>query len=159
MKQMWAPWRVEYIRMEKPKGCVLCEIPQQDNDVANYLLYRGELNYVMMNKYPYNGGHLMVVPYRHVARLDDLSDAEITEHYRLIQRSLKILREVFNPAGFNIGVNMGKVAGAGIEEHVHSHIVPRWQGDTNFMPVIGDVKVISEAMADTYDRLKEKFQS
>ena len=157
MEQIWAPWRIKYIQMEKPEGCILCDKPGQNNDAQNYILYRGSKNFVIMNAYPYNPGHLMVAPYRHVASLDELTDDELHEHFNIVSRSVRLLRQVFTPGGFNIGVNMGKVAGAGIDEHVHTHIVPRWQGDTNFMPVISDVRVVPEALAETYDKLRGKF--
>jgi ATP adenylyltransferase len=143
--------------MEKPKGCILCDKPKENNDAQNYILYRGDKNFIMMNLYPYNAGHLMIAPYRHIANLEELNNEELREYWQIVTRSLKVLRKVFNPGGFNIGINMGKAAGAGIEEHVHTHIVPRWHGDTNFMPVIGDVKVISQALAETYQKLKEQF--
>ncbi len=159
MKHLWAPWRMQYVQMKKGKGCILCEKPgqEQENDAMNYILYRGGKNFVIMNSYPYSPGHLMVVPYRHVASLDELTDEELHEHFDMVSRSIKILRQAFNSDGFNLGMNIGKVAGAGIEGHIHTHIVPRWQGDTNFMPVISDVKVVSEALAETYQKLKGKF--
>ena len=157
MKQIWAPWRIEYIQMQKPEGCILCDKPKQKDDVANYILYRGDHNFVIMNSYPYNPGHLMVAPYRHVAHLEELTDRERHEHFDIVSRSVKLLKEVFSPAGFNIGINMGKVAGAGIDDHIHTHIVPRWQGDTNFMPLIADVRVVPEALAETYKKLQGKF--
>jgi len=157
MKQIWAPWRIEYIRMEKPEGCILCEKPGQNNDATNYILYRGSQNFIIMNSYPYNPGHLMVAPYRHIANLEELTDEELGEHFQLVCQSIKILRQSFNPGGFNLGINVGKVAGAGIDDHVHTHIVPRWQGDTNFMPVLSDVRVVAEALAETYEKLKAKF--
>jgi len=157
MKQIWAPWRIEYIQMQKPEGCILCDKPKQKDDVANYILYRGDNNFVMMNSYPYNPGHLMIAPYRHVAHLEELTDGERHEHFDMVSRNIKLLKEVFSPAGFNIGMNIGRVAGAGIDDHIHTHIVPRWQGDTNFMPVIADVRVMPEALAETYDKLKGKF--
>jgi ATP adenylyltransferase len=157
MEQIWAPWRIEYIEMEKAKGCILCDKPKENNDAPNYILYRGKKNFVILNSYPYNPGHLMVAPYRHVASLEELTNEELSEHFEIVSRSLKVLRRVFNPGGFNIGINMGKVAGAGIDDHIHTHIVPRWPGDTNFMPVIADVRVLPEALAETYDRLKDEF--
>jgi len=157
MEQIWAPWRIQYIQMEKPEGCILCDKPGQNNDAQNYILYRGSKNFVIMNAYPYNPGHLMVAPYRHVASLDELTDDELHEHFNIVSRSVRLLRQVFAPGGFNIGVNIGKVAGAGIDEHIHTHIVPRWQGDTNFMPVISDVRVVPEALAETYKKLGGKF--
>ena len=151
---------MEYIRMKKAEGCILCEKPQQsqDNDAANCILYRGTKNFIIMNSYPYNPGHLMVVPYRHVASLEELTDEERHEHFDIVSRGVQVLKQAFNPGGFNIGINIGKVAGAGIDDHIHTHIVPRWQGDTNCMPVIADVRVIPEALAETYEKLKGKFE-
>jgi len=157
MRQIWAPWRIEYIQMKKSAGCILCDKPKQNNDAANYILYRGSKNFIMLNSYPYNPGHLMTAPYRHIANLEELTDEERNEHFEIVSRGIKVLKEVFNPSGFNIGINMGKVAGAGIDDHFHTHTVPRWQGDTNFMPVISDIRVIPEALAETYKKLKEKF--
>jgi ATP adenylyltransferase len=157
MEQIWAPWRMQYIQMEKPKGCILCEKPKQNTDALNYILYRGNKNFVMMNSYPYNPGHLMIAPYRHVANLEELTSAELQEHFEIVSRGIVLLKQVFCPAGFNIGLNLGRVAGAGIDDHIHTHIVPRWQGDTNFMPVLSDVRVMPEALAETYEKLKGKF--
>ncbi len=157
MEHIWAPWRMEYIETGKPKGCILCDRPEENNDAPNYILYRGGKNFVMMNRYPYNPGHLMVSPYRHIAGLEELGDEELLEHWQIVARSLKVLRKAFNPAGFNIGVNMGRAAGAGIEEHFHTHIVPRWHGDTNFMPVVGGARVIPQALSETYEKLKGEF--
>jgi ATP adenylyltransferase len=157
MEQIWAPWRIEYIQMEKTEGCVLCDKSGQSSDTQNYILYRGDKNFIIMNSYPYNPGHLMVAPYRHIASLEQLTDKELHEHFEIVSRGIKILRQIFNPGGFNIGINMGKLAGAGIDDHFHTHIVPRWQGDTNFMPVISNVRVLPEALAKTYEKLKGKF--
>jgi ATP adenylyltransferase len=154
MEHIWAPWRVEYIRMEKPPECILCKKPQESDDEANYILYRGKRNFVILNSWPYNPGHLMVAPYRHVASLEHLDDEELLEHFDIVRRSTSMLRRIFNPNGFNIGINLGRTAGAGIEDHFHTHIVPRWEGDTNFMPVIHDTKVIPEGLASTYSKLK-----
>ena len=157
MERIWAPWRIQYIQMEKPEGCILCEKPGQNNDAQNYILHRGDKNFIILNSYPYNPGHLMVAPYRHVASLEKLTDEERQEHFEIVSRSVRVLKQVFNPGGFNIGINLGKAAGAGIEDHFHTHIVPRWQGDTNFMPVLSDVRVLPEALADTYQKLKGKL--
>jgi ATP adenylyltransferase len=157
MKYIWAPWRIRYVRSEKPKGCILCDKPKENKDAENYILYRGKLNFVMLNAYPYNPGHLMVVPYRHAASLVELTEKERNEHYALVTRGIEVLQAVFTPAGFNIGANLGKVAGAGIDDHFHSHIVPRWNGDTNFVPVLSDVRVIPQALQDTYQDLAGKF--
>ncbi|MBI4187108.1 MAG: HIT domain-containing protein [Chloroflexi bacterium] len=157
MEYLWAPWRIQYIQMEKPRGCILCDKPAEDNDVANYILYRGVHNFIMLNAYPYNAGHLMIAPGRHTANLEKLTDEELTEHFRLVSRSVGILKQVFKPDGFNIGINLGFVAGAGIHDHIHTHIVPRWQADTNFMPVTADTKVVNEALSATYQKLKDRF--
>ena len=157
MDQLWAPWRVQYIESKKVEGCILCEKPKDDDDATNLILHRGRLNFIIMNAYPYNPGHLMVAPYRHVATPDDLRPDEMHEHAELVARCVKVLRETFNSAGFNTGMNIGKVAGAGIDGHIHSHIVPRWVGDTNFMPAVGYTRVVSQALEDTYNRLKGEF--
>jgi ATP adenylyltransferase len=154
MERIWAPWRIRYIEQAKPKGCFLCDKPSEQNDEQNYILARGEYSFVILNSYPYNPGHLMVAPYRHVASLEEFTEKERREHFDIVSRSLAVLRQVFDAAGFNIGINLGKAAGAGIEDHTHTHIVPRWHGDTNFMPVLSDVKVLPEALADTYQKLK-----
>jgi ATP adenylyltransferase len=157
METIWAPWRIGYVRMTKPEGCILCRKPAEDCDRDNYILYRGRHNFVMLNAFPYNPGHLMIAPYRHVASPELLTTEELHEHHEIVTRCLTVLRAVFNPSGFNIGMNLGRVAGAGIDEHIHSHIVPRWSGDTNFMPVVGSTRVIPEALAETYDKLKGRF--
>jgi len=140
--------------MEKPKGCIFCEKTREKRDEENLILYRGKDAFIIMNAFPYNNGHLMVAPYRHVPTLENLKNDELLEVFKLVNFSLRILREAMNPDGFNIGVNIGRVAGAGIEEHVHVHIVPRWNGDTNFMPVIANTKVISEGLSETYRNLR-----
>ena len=154
MEHLWAPWRIEYVQMSKPAGCILCDKPKEDADVANYILYRGSLNFVMLNSFPYNPGHLMVSPYRHVGTPEDLTAEESREHIELIGRCVKALRQVFEPAAFNTGMNIGRIAGAGVDGHIHSHVVPRWQGDTNFMPVVGDARVVPQALAETYKKLQ-----
>ena len=154
MEHVWAPWRMEYLRMEKPEGCIFCDKAKENKDELNYILYRGEKNFVILNTYPYNPGHLMVVPYRHVSSLEELDYEELCEHYEIVKRSTKALRIAFNPAGLNIGMNLSKTAGAGIDDHIHTHIVPRWDGDTNFMPVIFNTRVLPEALTATYEKLK-----
>ncbi|MBN2186794.1 MAG: HIT domain-containing protein [Dehalococcoidia bacterium] len=154
MEQIWAPWRIEYIENPKEGSCVLCQKPKESNDEANFILYRGQHNFVILNAFPYNPGHLMVVPYQHTANLQDLTHEKIIEHFDIIKKGLELLKLTLKPAGFNIGLNIGKVAGAGIEGHLHTHIVPRWQGDTNFMPVLSDTRVLSEALTATYRKLK-----
>jgi ATP adenylyltransferase len=157
MKHIWAPWRIEYIRAAKPTGCILCDKPKEKKDQENYILFRGKLNFIMLNSYPYNPGHLLVAPYRHIASLENLTEAERNEHYTLVSRGVVVLRKVLNPTGFNLGANLGKVAGAGIDDHFHSHIVPRWQGDTNFITTLGDARVVPQALADSYESLAGKF--
>jgi ATP adenylyltransferase len=157
MKHTWAPWRIEYIRMVKQNGCILCDKPKEKKDAENFILFRGEKNFIMLNAYPYNPGHLLIAPYRHISSLELLTESERNEHYKLVSLGIEVLKAQLNPAGFNVGANLGKVAGAGIDDHFHSHIVPRWQGDDNFMPVLADTKVIPQALADTYNDLKGKF--
>jgi ATP adenylyltransferase len=157
MEQLWAPWRIEYIRRATESGCILCQKPRENNDEANFILYRGQHSFIILNAFPYNPGHLMVAPYRHIANLQDLTDAEAKELFDLIKKGWALLNEVMKPDGFNIGLNLGKIAGAGIAEHLHTHVVPRWQGDTNFMPVLSDTKVISEALISTYQKLRAKL--
>jgi len=157
MEQIWAPWRIQYIMKGKQEGCILCDKPGENKDDLNYILYRGDKNFVILNCYPYNPAHLMVAPYRHIASPEDMTEEEQHEHFEIVNQCIKVLRQVFDPGGFNIGINVGKVAGAGIADHFHTHIVPRWQGDTNFVPVLSDVRVLPEALAETYQKLKGKF--
>ncbi len=154
---LWAPWRMEYILGEKESGCIFCTRINQDNDKENLILLRGKNNFVIMNKYPYNNGHLMVVPNRHTSEFDSLSDPEKLEMMNLVSESMNVLKKTVNPDGFNVGLNIGKIAGAGIDDHLHFHIVPRWVADTNFMPVVGQTKIISEDLGETWERLKEGF--
>jgi ATP adenylyltransferase len=143
--------------MARESGCILCQKPGENNDEANFILYRGQHNFIIMNTFPYNPGHLMVAPYRHIANLEELRAEEAMELFDIVKKGLGLLKEVMKPTGFNIGLNMGKVAGAGIAEHLHTHIVPRWQGDTNFMPVLSDTRVVSEAVSATYKKLRAKL--
>jgi len=158
MDQLWAPWRMEYIERPSETGCILCQKPGEQNDEANLILYRGQSNFIILNAFPYNPGHLMIAPYRHTANLQDLSEDEAKEHFDIVRKGITLLARILKPAGFNVGMNIGKVAGAGIEEHLHTHIVPRWQGDANFMPVLSNTKVISEALAATYKKLKSAIE-
>ncbi len=159
MDRLFSPWRSRYITSffheGKEKGeCVLCAAPVANDDDGRYLVHRGTTSYVVMNLYPYNSGHLMVVPYRHCADLTLLTAEETTEIMELTKRMIRALRAVSNPDGFNVGSNLGRTAGAGIDQHVHLHIVPRWSGDTNFMPVLADTKLISEDMEETLRKLR-----
>jgi ATP adenylyltransferase len=161
LERMWAPWRLKYIKggdESVQKGCIFCTKPQASNDRDNLILYRGSHSFVIMNLYPYNNGHLMVVPYEHTADIGSPSAACVTEMWRLTDAAVTILGERFNAQGFNVGMNLSRCAGAGIDEHMHIHIVPRWNGDTNFMPVVGKVKVISQGMWEAYDMLKPAFE-
>ncbi len=158
MKDLFAPWRIEYIRMEKHENCIFCDLPREKEDEKNLILHRGKHAFVIMNNYPYNPGHVMVAPYRHVGSWEELSNEEILEMHNLVTLMIRAIKNRMNPEGFNIGVNLGRVAGAGIEDHVHIHIVPRWNGDTNFMPVIADTKVIPQAINETYRELKEEIE-
>ncbi len=153
MEQLWAPWRMEYIRSDKSEKCIFCKGLKDGDDRGNLLLLRGRGSSIMLNRYPYNSGHLMVFPNRHVKDLSLLEGGESTEIIDMLNLSIDVLKKTMNPMGFNIGINMGKCAGAGIEDHLHIHVVPRWAGDTNFMPVIGDTKVISQHLMETYDSL------
>ena len=154
MKHLWSPWRLEYLTAPKVEGCVFCHAAERSDDRENLVLLRGERAFLILNRYPYNNGHFMVVPYAHVPSLEDLGAPTLTEMMLLLKRGLAALRATLVPDGFNIGANLGQVAGAGIEEHVHLHAVPRWEGDTNFMPVIGDMRVVPQTWLQTYDELE-----
>lgn len=154
MKTIWAPWRIEYILNDKKDGCIFCAaLAKQDN----LTLYKGQATMVTMNKFPYINGHLLVAPIRHIAALDQLDKPEMGDLMATIEQSVGILKKVMQPDGFNVGLNLGKVAGAGIEEHLHFHIVPRWLGDTNALTVFGEVRVIPEHIKATYNNLKPHF--
>ncbi len=156
MKTMWAPWRMEYILAEKEEGCIFCDALSKNADLT---LYKGTDTLVVMNKFPYINGHLLVAPLRHLARLDQLDKREMGEMLATVERSIDILKQVMKPDGFNVGLNLGMVAGAGVEDHLHFHIVPRWLGDTNALTVFADVRVIPEHIKATYDNLKPYFNN
>lgn len=158
MDCIWAPWRSVYIGKSHGEGCVFCEKLQSNEDEANLVLLRGDKTFVLMNLYPYNNGHLLIMPKRHVADIEDLTGEEMSELFLMTQKMVKVLR-VFNPQGFNVGANIGRAAGAGVPGHFHIHVVPRWVGDTNFMPLFGDVRVISESLEVTYMKLKESLEN
>ena len=155
MQQLWAPWRMAYIEAggQKDEGCIFCVKPAEQRDEENLILYRGERCFVLMNLFPYNNGHLMIAPYAHVPSIEELDAATLTELMTAAQHCLAALRAAMNPQGFNLGINQGTVAGAGIADHVHLHVVPRWNGDTNFMPVLADVKVLPEHLTETRSKL------
>ena len=159
MDVIWAPWRMAYIDGEKPEGCIFCCDPQPGNLRDNLILAVTSYSMVMLNKYPYNGGHLLVFPRRHAGSFDELPSEEYHELSDCLRKSVGLVRQVLCPGGTNLGMNLGKSAGAGVEGHLHWHIVPRWEGDTNFMPVVGDVRVIPQHLLDTYDRLRPHFLS
>ena len=157
MKHIWAPWRIEYIKIAKQDGCFLCRYFENQNDQENLLLARGKLCAVVMNRFPYTGGHLMVCPYRHISDLSDLSDAEHLELMHWTTRSVEILKKHMKPEGFNIGINIGEAGGAGLKDHLHMHVVPRWLGDTNFTAVLNDVRVVPQALEALWLELKPSF--
>jgi ATP adenylyltransferase len=159
VKHLWAPWRIQYIKGPAPEACIFCLPPAAGDDRARHIVYRGRLAFVILNAFPYNAGHLMIVPNRHVADLGLLDDGETLELMRLAAASMAAIRDVYAADGFNIGVNVGRAAGAGILDHVHLHVVPRWVGDTNFMPVLGDVKVLPEDLSVTRDRLSAALRA
>lgn len=159
MERLWAPWRMDYIAGPDTKkgGCIFCLREKKEEDRQRLVLFRGEYSFVIMNRYPYSNGHLMVAPYRHVADVADLSAEEAAETHALMVRSKRALSEVFHPEGFNIGMNLGKAAGAGVDDHLHLHIVPRWIGDVNFMSTLAEVRVIPEHLQATYERILPLF--
>lgn len=157
MEQLWAPWRLAYIKGPEPEGCIFCTKPAEDRDEDNLIVWRGGTAFVMLNRYPYNSGHVMAVPVRHTGELDDLTPQEVADLWEAVRRSVRALRRALGAQAFNIGVNLGRAAGAGITDHLHVHVVPRWVGDTNFMPVLAEVKVIPQHLLDTYRQLREAF--
>jgi len=152
-ERLWAPWRFQYIEAKETPGCIFVELPRQDTDRENLILHRGQFAFVMLNAFPYTNGHLLVAPYKHTANLSELDDAEHLEIGRLVTAGVRWIEDAYRPDGFNIGVNLGRAAGAGIPTHVHWHIVPRWNGDTNFMTTIGEVRVLPQSLEESYDRL------
>ncbi len=159
MKQLWAPWRMEYIttEMEKAEGCIFCNFPAENNDEKNLIAYRAEKCFVILNKFPYNNGHVMVVPYQHTGDILELSDDVLLDMQKTIKLTVQAIRETMHPHAMNIGMNLGRSAGAGIADHVHYHLVPRWNGDTNFMPILTGTKVVSESLIATWEKLVKAF--
>ena len=158
MERLWAPWREKFILCEKEPGCFLCRTSREKQDRKNLILFRGEKCFVILNRYPYNNGHLMIAPFRHVGKLEELRDEELTEIWKTAQLCVRALKSGLKPKGINLGMNLGKVSGAGVGDHIHLHIVPRWQGDTNFMPIFAETKVVSVGLADTYRLLKRELK-
>lgn len=160
MKKLWAPWRMEYIResiIEKNEECIFCISSKADEDRSKLILHRSDSAFIVMNKFPYNNGHLLIAPYRHISNFEELNADEFVNIQQLLSVSIQAMKDIMHPQGFNIGLNLGRAAGAGIDDHIHYHILPRWNGDTNFLPVLGEVKVISEALDESYDRIKAAF--
>jgi ATP adenylyltransferase len=155
MKRIWAPWRMKYILQSRKAGCFLCAILKSRQDKRHLVLKRGKFCYLLANKYPYNNGHLMVAPYKHTDTLEDLRPEEMTEMMQLASDACKALRKCLRPDGFNLGLNIGAAAGAGLKDHLHLHIVPRWEGDTNFMPVFGEVKIIPQPLDELCRKMKK----
>jgi ATP adenylyltransferase len=156
-ERLWAPWRLEYIKGPKPDECIFCAAVESEDDAGRYVVARGERCFVMLNAYPYNNGHVMISPYEHVPSIEQLDEPTLLELMTLARRSLKAIREAYGPEGFNLGINQGKIAGAGVEDHVHLHVVPRWGADTNFMPVIGSTRVLPESLDGSYETLSKLF--
>jgi ATP adenylyltransferase len=160
VERLWAPWRLEYVEnADKQEGCVFCRAAASDDDEGQLVVHRGERAFVLLNKFPYSSGHMLVAPYRHGLNFGDLDEAEILEIHRLGAQGLEALAATYAPDGYNLGWNIGRVAGAGIPDHGHLHVVPRWAGDTNFMPVLADVKVIPEHLTATRARLADAWPS
>lgn len=158
MKHIWSPWRMKYIRdHQAPKGCIFCNAVKLEDGVENLIVKRGRNAFVILNRYPYTSGHIMVVPFLHVGTLGELDQAVTAEIMELIQKSIQVINAVYKPEGYNIGANLGAVAGAGIAEHVHFHVVPRWGGDTNFMTSVGEARVLPEDLCETLARLRDAW--
>jgi len=160
MNHLWAPWRMEFIEelRNRTSGCVFCELAEPGDDRTRLILHRGKFSYALMNKYPYNNGHLLIIPYKHTGLLTGLDSDEHAEMMSMAAHSMEIMKETMEAEGFNCGFNFGKVAGAGITDHIHFHVVPRWNGDCNFLPIIGDTRSMPEYLETTYDRLIGGFK-
>jgi ATP adenylyltransferase len=156
---LWAPWRAGFILGKKEKGCIFCKRLKEKDSSKNLIVYRGKLAFVILNKFPYNAGHAMIVPTRHVGHLEKLNEAEAKEFFELTQSTVAVIKKVLKPSSMNLGMNLGRASGAGIPGHVHMHVVPRWHGDTNFMPVVGQTKVMSIPLGPVYKALKKEFNS
>jgi ATP adenylyltransferase len=158
MDHLWSPWRYKYIASaDRQEGCVFCRIEQADKDAENYVVYRARLNFIVLNLFPYTSGHLMIVPYEHLASLPSVNEPTTTEMIELAKRAQVALEAEYHPDGFNIGMNLGKSAGAGIADHLHLHVVPRWTGDANFVSIVGETRVLPEDLITTYEKLSKHF--
>ncbi|MFN8159842.1 MAG: HIT domain-containing protein [Solirubrobacterales bacterium] len=159
-ERIWAPWRLSYVKdaaKDIEEACIFCAKPPERRDQENLIVHRGERCFVILNLYPYTNGHLMVAPYEHTARLQDLEPDTVAEMMDLARRAMNRLEEVYDPHGYNVGFNQGRAAGAGVEHHIHMHVVPRWGGDTNFMPVIADTKVMPQTLEESYEALRKGY--
>jgi ATP adenylyltransferase len=159
-ERIWAPWRLEYVKGASEGAgteCIFCTKPEADDDEANLIVHRGELCFVILNLFPYTNGHLMVAPYEHLATLPELDPPTVAELMALSQRAMTVLERTYEPHGYNVGFNQGRVAGAGVEHHIHMHVVPRWGGDTNFMPVLADTRVMPQSLEESYRALRGSF--
>ena len=159
-ERIWAPWRLEYVKdaaKDVEDECIFCAKPADEDDEANLIVHRGGRCFVILNKYPYTNGHLMVAPFEHLATIQELDAATVGELMALAQRAMSVLEDEYSPHGYNVGFNQGRVAGAGVEHHIHLHVVPRWGGDTNFMPVIADTRVMAQTLEQTYAALRGRF--
>ena len=159
MNHLWSPWRMEYIEnSNRVDGCVFCVMPEMQDRTQNLIAYRGKCAFVILNRYPYTSGHLMVVPYEHTSSLEELDSVTRAEMMELTTQCIAVLRKIYTPQGFNVGANIGEAAGAGVKDHVHIHIVPRWSGDTNFMSTVGEARVLPESLETTFERVKQGFE-
>jgi ATP adenylyltransferase len=158
MKRIFAPWRYKYVSNPDSEGCIFCKAASSDDDKKSGVLFRGKYAFVIMNVYPYNNGHIMVAPYKHTGNFEELSEDEMLEMSVILKRWQKVIKKAMNPDGFNIGINLGRIAGAGFEDHLHYHLVPRWSGDTNFMPVISDTKIVPMSIGEGYDLLLKVYR-
>ena len=158
MDRIWAPWRIEYVSRKRTKGCIFCKIFREKNDKKNLILFRSQHCFAVFNKFPYNNGHLMIVANKHVDFFDALSDKASSDIIKTLTKVKSILKKTIKPGGFNIGLNVGKIAGAGVDKHLHFHLVPRWQGDTNFMPILASTKLISQSLNDLYKKMKKEVR-
>jgi ATP adenylyltransferase len=159
MQHLWAPWRIRYILGEKEPGCFFCRKSQEFADAKNHIIIRERNCFALLNTYPYTAGHLMVAPYKHTGELDDLSEQELSDLMALTRRCKQLLAKTMRPEGFNIGLNLGRCAGAGVLDHLHMHIVPRWNADTNFMPVLADTHIVPQALDEIWDALRKQIES
>ena len=158
-EKLWAPWRAGFILSKKEKGCIFCRRLKEKDSVKNLIVYRGKKALVILNKFPYNAGHTMIVPIRHVGQIEKLKADEAAEFFELLQKTVVKIKKILKPTSMNLGMNLGKASGAGVPGHLHMHIVPRWTGDTNFMPIIGKTKVVSLPLEPIYKKLRKEFMS